>query len=58
MDKLEIEILETTDMFRGAYMLCKGGDLRDVQIKDRVRGIATFQFQGRGIGLEDKAYRR
>ena len=40
--------LETTDIFRGAFFLCNGGDLSDVRIRNNGRRIATFLITGNG----------
>lgn len=46
--------LETTDIFRGAFFMCMGGDLAD--IKFRNRQIASFMFKGDDLHKHDKAY--
>jgi hypothetical protein len=38
--------LETTDLFRGAFLLCMGGDLADVRIRNNGKRIATFLITG------------
>ena len=38
--------LETTDIFRGAFYLCMGGDLSGIRFKANGRQIATFHFSG------------
>jgi hypothetical protein len=48
--------LETTDIFRGAFFLCKGGDLCRIRIKDNGRRTATFLFTGPDLHSHDKAY--
>ena len=49
--------LETTDIFRGAFFLCKGGDLCGIRIKDNGKRIASFLIKGDGLDKLDKAYR-
>ena len=49
--------LETTDLFRGAYLLCKGGDLCEIKIKNNGRRIASFLIKGKGLDKQDRAYR-
>ena len=49
--------LETTDIFRGAFFLCKGGDLCGVSVKDNGKRIATFLIRGHGLDKLDKEYR-
>ena len=48
--------LETTDIFRGAYFLCMGGDLADLRFRSG-KQIATFLFTGPDLHRHDKAYR-
>lgn len=49
--------LETTDIFRGAFFLCKGGDLSGVRFRDNGKRIATFLIIGKDLDKLDKAYR-
>ena len=49
--------LETTDIFRGAFFLCKGADLCGIRIKHNGRAIASFRIRGQGLDELDKAYR-
>jgi len=48
--------LETTDIFRGAFYLCMGGDLESVRFRMNGRQIATFFFNGHELEKHDKAY--
>ena len=48
--------LETTDMFRGAFFMCMGGDLEDIRIRNNGKQIATFLFTGPNLHKHDKAY--
>lgn len=48
--------LETTDIFRGAFYLCMGGDLESIRFRTNGRQIATFLFNGRDLVEYDKAY--
>ena len=48
--------LETTDIFRGAFYLCMGGDLSGIRFKANGRQIATFHFNGPELHSHDKAY--
>ncbi len=51
--------IETTDLFRSAYLLCKGGCLIAIHVNPSVRSrVATFEIQGDGIEAQDRAYRR
>ena len=49
--------LETTDIFRGAFYLCMGGDLADIRFRQNGRQIASFLFTGPDLAGHDKAYR-
>ena len=49
--------LETTDIFRGAYFLCLGGELSGIRFRRNGRRIASFLFTGRGLDKLDKQYR-
>ena len=49
--------LETTDIFRGAFFLCRGGELSGVRFRDNGKRIACFLFTGRGLDRLDKQYR-
>jgi hypothetical protein len=48
---------ETTDIFRGAFFLCNGGDLCDVRIRNNGRRIATFLITGKDLDKLDRDYR-
>ena len=54
---MEINSLETTDIFRGAFFLCKGGDLCGVRVKNNGRQTATFIIQGEDLIQLDREYR-
>ncbi len=45
---------ETTDIFKGAFLLCKGGDLSGISFNDRQ--IASFAISGKGIHQFDRDY--
>jgi len=49
--------LETTDIFRGAFYLCMGGDLEDIRFNQNGRQIASFMFTGPDLHEHDRAYR-
>ena len=49
--------LETTDIFRGAFFMCMGGDLSGIRLKDNGKRIATFMIRGEGLEKLDKDYR-
>ncbi len=53
-DPLNTNSLETTDIFRGAFYLCMGGDLADIRVNKRQ--IASFIFAGPDLIKHDKAY--
>jgi len=48
--------LETTDIFRGAFFICMGGDLEDIRFRQSSRQIASFMFTGNNLHKHDKAY--
>ena len=48
--------LETTDIFRGAFYLCMGGDLNEIRFRSNGRQIATFLFTGADLHEHDRAY--
>jgi hypothetical protein len=49
--------LETTDIFRGAFFMCMGGDLADIRFRSTGKQIATFSFTGEDLHKHDHAYR-
>ena len=49
--------LETTDIFRGAFFLCKGGDLETIRFRKNGKQIASFMFTGPDLTRHDKEYR-
>ena len=49
--------LETTDIFRGAFFMCMGGDLQDIRFRSNGKQIATFFFTGEDLHKHDNAYR-
>jgi hypothetical protein len=49
--------LETTDLFRGAFLLCSGGDLAEVRVRNNGRHIATFLITGPDLDRLDSDYR-
>ena len=49
--------LETTDIFRGAFFLCKGGDLETIRFRKNGKQIASFLFTGPDLTKHDKEYR-
>ncbi|MCP4719650.1 MAG: hypothetical protein GY860_09360 [Desulfobacteraceae bacterium] len=46
--------LETTDIFRGAFFMCIGGDLESIRFRNRQ--IATFTFKGEDLAEQDRDY--
>jgi hypothetical protein len=54
---LKTNSLETTDIFRGAFFLCRGGELSGIRFRNNGRRIASFLFTGRGLDKLDKQYR-
>ena len=57
VSRLDRQSLETTDIFRGAFFLCKGGDLCGIRIKDNGKRIASFMIRGKDLERLDKEYR-
>ena len=49
--------LETTDIFRGAFFLCVGGDLTNIRFMTNGKQTATFMFTGPDLHKHDKEYR-
>jgi len=49
--------LETTDIFRGAFFLCMGGDLDKIRFRDNGRRLVSFLFTGPDLDRLDKDYR-
>jgi len=49
--------LETTDIFRGAYLLASGGDLAEIRVRQNGKRIATFQITGKDLDRLDRDYR-
>ena len=49
--------LEVTDLFRGAFLLCKGGDLAEVRVRNNGRRIASFLITGPDLDRLDSDYR-
>ena len=49
--------LETTDLFRGAFFLCVGGDLSDIHFRLNGGQTATFMFTGKDLNQHDRDYR-
>ena len=54
---IPIQHYETTDIFIGAFLLCHGGDLCGIRIKDAARGIAAFEISGNDLDRLDREYR-
>jgi len=50
-------ILETTDIFRGAFFLSKGGKLSEVHLSEDNRQIVSFRIIGEDLLDHDEAYR-
>ena len=50
-------ILETTDIFRGAFFLSKGGKLSDVHLSKDHRQIVSFRIIGEDLLTLDEDYR-
>lgn len=48
---------ETTDIFRGAFLLCNGGKLDGIRFQDERKRIASFLIRGEGMADLDRTYR-
>jgi hypothetical protein len=53
---LNTSSLETTDIFRGAFFICMGGDLADIRFRQNGGQIASFMFTGQDLHKHDKEY--
>ena len=49
--------LETTDIFRGAFLLASRGDLAGIRVRNNGKRIATFLITGTGLDRLDRDYR-
>jgi len=54
---LKHQQLEITDIFKSAYLLCKGGDLAGIRIKSNGRRIALFLIKGDNLDELDRDLR-
>jgi len=54
---LKASSLETTDIFRGAFFLCRGAELSGIRFRRNGKRIATFLITGEGLDRLDKQYR-
>lgn len=49
--------VETTDIFRGAYYLCMGAELKEIGFRCNGSQMATFLFAGQDLTKHDRSYR-
>jgi hypothetical protein len=49
--------VEVTDLFKGAFLLCMGGRLDRVRVRNNGRRIATFLITGKDLDKLDRDYR-
>jgi hypothetical protein len=49
--------VEVTDLFKGAFLLCSGGHLAEVRVRNNGRRIATFLITGPDLDRLDSDYR-
>jgi hypothetical protein len=54
---LEPISLETTDIFRGAFLLASGADLAEIRVRNNGKRIATFLITGNGLDKLERDYR-
>jgi hypothetical protein len=52
-----LEMLETSDLFKAAFLLTMGGFLNRVRFSSAIRPIAFFEVHGQGINRLDQEYR-
>lgn len=50
------ERLETTDLFKGAYLLCVGGIVNSIRVTHLGRTTATFLITGEGLDRHNTDY--
>lgn len=48
--------IETTDIFRGAFLLCMGGSLCEIRLPEGGSRIATFFIKGPDLHRHDSDY--
>ena len=48
--------LETTDIFRGAFFMCMGGDLEKIRFRQNGKQIISFLFTGPDLQRFDRDY--
>ncbi len=53
---MDTSSLETTDIFRGAFFMCMGGDLEDIRFRQNGKQIASFLFTGTDLHKHDRDY--
>ena len=49
--------VEVTDLFKGAFLLCMGGRLDQVRVRNNGRRIATFLITGANLDRHDSDWR-
>jgi hypothetical protein len=49
--------VEVTDLFRGAFLLCMGGRLDNVRVRNNGRRMASFLITGTDLDRLDNDYR-
>ena len=54
---LKTNSLEATDIFRGAFYLCRGAEPSGIRFRNNGRRIATFMITGKGLDKLDRDYR-
>ncbi|MCP3663408.1 MAG: hypothetical protein GY696_13090 [Gammaproteobacteria bacterium] len=48
--------IETTDLFKGAFLLCMGGNLSNIRVEHNGRQTATFLITGNELNRHNEAY--
>ena len=54
---LRTNSLETKDIFRGAYFLCRGAELSRIRLQNNGKRIASFLIMGKDLDKLDRDYR-
>ena len=54
---MKINSFETTDIFRGAFFLCRGAELSGIRFRNNGRRIASFLITGKNLDKLDRDYR-
>jgi hypothetical protein len=53
-----MKTIETTDIYRSAYLLSQGGEVTEIRLSGNGRQRATFVIRGSDIDRADRAYQQ